>query len=119
MADITILDSDPAPSATISFEDAADFPTTATPDAPPIWAESSSGTVVTVVSAADGMSATFPPVAPGTSTVTVSLSISGEALVGTGTIEVTGGAVSKIAITFSPGVAPAPPAPVDPAAPTA
>lgn len=114
---ISILDSDPACVAAITGSDDAGQPEPVVVDAgtSPAWAESSSGTVVAMTVATDGMSASFKPVAPGSANVTVSLQIGGKALVGVGTITVEAGEVTQIAISFIPGAAPAPapaPAPV-------
>jgi hypothetical protein len=108
----SLLDSDPPSTGTLSFEDAAGFATTSTPDAPPVWAEDSNGTVITLAASADGLSATATPVAPGTANVTVSLSVAGAPVVGTGSVTVTAGATTQVALSWAPGVAaaPAPPA---------
>lgn len=105
-------------SATLSLADAEGFPTGATPDSPPTWAESSNGTVVTVTPSEDGLSATFAPVAPGTSNVTVSTTVSGAPLTGTGTVTITAGPTATLALTFTAGTAAAPTAPTAPSDPT-
>lgn len=118
MADITLRDSDPPFSITVGLVDATGAATT--PDFPvgtpggPVWAESSGGTVIQLVSSEDGLTGTGTPVAPGTANITFMANDAnpdgsvGSPLVGTGTVTVNPGEAVAVELTFTAGTAPAP-----------
>jgi hypothetical protein len=94
-----ILTSDQEVPVAIAFAD--DHGNAATVDAAPVWA-ASDVTILSVVAAADGMSAVVAAVGPdGQAQVSVSATSGGAPIVGTLDVQVVSG--SAVAATFAPG----------------
>ena len=112
MGSITVKDTDPDFSATVSFVDAKGDATTPDPGMVPAWSVDNTD-AVSVTAAADGMSATLTPGNPGAAVVTVTLQdADGTTVTSTGTVTVQSGEAVTGDVEFTAGSAPAPaPAP--------
>ena len=109
---ITVKDTDPDFTGTVSFVDAKGDPTSPDAGMVPNWSVDNTD-AVTVTAAGDGMSATFTPGNPGAAVVTVTLQdADGTTVTSTGTITVEPGEAVLGDVEFSPGAAAAP-APTD------
>lgn len=76
---------------------------TPTPDSPPVWANTTQATE-TIVAAADGNSAVGTPVAPGTDTVSLNVSVGGAAFPATLDVTVTPEAQVLTSVSIVPSV---------------
>lgn len=87
--------------ASIEFDDALGFPTTAVPDSVPAWTEDSNGQIVSLVPSADGLSCQIAAKAPGNCNVSVALMVNGQQFAGSALVSIIAGAAVSLKLNLS------------------